>query len=220
MEDLDFCLKDQPTISIDVPAGHHSNLPPLSLNRLLYADDVALIAASTNNLAKLQQGSLRFTNRQSLRVNPKKSIYLEVTQKPSNTRVTWEGEEIVKQLSAKYVGVMMFANGRFQDARQVRIIPAKAAIARITSALQDNFSLHIVPLMRLWETVLLPTLIYACPIWSPGCSESHWAELQKVATSFIKRILHLPKNTSTKIVLAELGIFPIKIYALIEAACS
>lgn len=76
--------------------------------------------------------------------------------------------------------------------------------------------MHMVPLMRLWKTVILPTLLYACPmIWGVRCSEGHREQLQRVATSFIIRILQLPRATPLKIVLAELGIFPVEIYALI-----
>lgn len=88
-----------------------------------------------------------------------------------------------------------------------RVKLAQTAIARIDSAFEESHCFHVVLAVKLWKTVISPTLLFGVQVWGPLCRQGHWDKLQRVQTAYFRKALQLPKSTSIDIMLAELGIY-------------
>lgn len=186
------------------------------LHSLTYADDVLVLADSPESLQKLAAEVQTFSTKYFLRINPEKSALVVYGGDKDEPGVFFDGKEIPRKTEYKHLRVMTFDSAEAKEARHARIALAQAATARIIEAATANYCKHIVPLVKLWDTVVIPTTLYATAIWGVGCTTKDWREMQATAMSFVSQILCIPRSTPTKVMLAELGAYPLEIHALIE----
>ena len=63
---------------------------------------------------------------------------------------------------------------------------------------------------KLFNSLVLPILSYACEVWAVDQKASLAAE--KLHRQFLKQLLHVRKSTASEIVLAEFGRYPLQIH--------
>ena len=107
----------------------------------------------------------------------------------------------------KYLGIIFNFNGLFAKAKKKHLVDqaTKAMYAVITKARQLNLPIDLQ--FHLFDTLVLPILLYGCEVWG----YENIRVLDKIHLKFCKIhvLLGVNKSTSTNIVLGELGRFPI-----------
>ena len=64
---------------------------------------------------------------------------------------------------------------------------------------------------KLFNSLVLPILSYACEVWAVNQKASLAAE--KLHRQLLKQLLHIQKSTASEIVLAEFGRYPLQIHS-------
>ena len=69
-------------------------------------------------------------------------------------------------------------------------------------------TLSVDHIMRLFDILIRPILTFDCEIWGVG----NYDVIEKLYLNFVKKLLGVKPNTSTAMLYAELGSFPLSIY--------
>ena len=105
----------------------------------------------------------------------------------------------------KYLGVTFSRTGTFKKCRDDRYKKAQRAMF----SLLKNIRLKQLPIdvqLQLFDSVVLPVLLYGCEIWG----FENLAIIEKVHLQFLKYTLHLKNSTPLCMIYGELGRIPIE----------
>ena len=108
----------------------------------------------------------------------------------------------------KYLGITINKKESFLPALGDLSCKAKRAIYAMNSKINIRF-LSTKTLIRLFDSLICPILLYGSEIWEPFLNESNdkWDknEIEKVHTQFLKRIIGVNRSTSNAMVRGDLG---------------
>jgi hypothetical protein len=171
---------------------------------LLYADDLLLVGDSPADLQKKLRVLSQYCAENSLKVNIKKTKVIVFTRGgrlQHNLKFFYDGEELQIVNSYIYLGVCVSSSGVFHRAAEQSCSKArqKAGVVRnlVTKGRPSSWSM----VTKLFDACVLPTLLYAAPVWSLRYLD----RLERVQTNFFKSTLYLPRNTPNYMVRYELG---------------
>ena len=116
--------------------------------------------------------------------------------------------EIVK--SYKYLGVLFFSNGRFDQHLEAQLAVAKFAINHIYKKIFFFQASNVDSYFRLFQAVARSIVCYASQVWG----FHNYDVVEKIFRFFLKKMLRLPGNTPNYVLYLESGQDPIFVYAL------
>jgi hypothetical protein len=163
----------------------------MRIDIILYADDIALMSNSLEGLNTLLEITEKFGNKWEVKFNPTKTVYLAygVSQKEIE-RPKFDGVEIQRVKSAKYLGVWINDKMSSTDHVSKRIVGTMARIKELDDTLNAS---SLPPNMKvfIYKTYARPVLYYGLEnmILNKGESKA----LQTVESSIIKHMLGLRK---------------------------
>lgn len=108
----------------------------------------------------------------------------------------------------------LFSTKKIHEAKLDRLQQATKASFHIQSRGLSSHIYHMKPLIKFLRACIIPVLTYAVPVWGPGCPATGWEKLEPLQNRYLKRKLRVPDGTSTAILLAETGLYPLEIIAL------
>lgn len=186
---------------------------------LLFADDVALISMTAEGLQRQLDILQEFCDISSMAVNLDKTAVLifkkGVAQDGGDSGLFWQGQQVPLSQQYKYMGMELYSTKTIHEARTARLQQATKAANLIQSRSLSQLACTARPLLKFLQTCVLPILLYACPRWVVGCPISAWPKLKMLQSRYLKRHLRLRDTTSTLALLAECGILPVEIEAMI-----
>ena len=182
-------------------AGQGLNLLGLHVGASAHADDVRAVSLSKS--AAHTQGNLieAFCQANSLKLNASKTeVVLTTKGRYNECMLELVGQEVVTQKEAKCLGVWWRYDLSPLKSVEESISKARRAFFALGSIGAFHGKLNPLTGRSLFETFVMPTLLYGCETWI--LSESHLQILESFQAEIGKRILGLSKfhsNTSTLI---------------------
>ena len=178
---------------------------------LLYADDLILMSTSKEGLQRQIDALADFCAGRQLEVNLSKTkIVVFETRRSDCAPFVFQGKVVERVEEYRYLGFVFHATRNMAYGAEFLVAAAKKAMHAmrrrcIFLGLSDPRSI-----CKLFDMLVLPILSYACEVWAvdPKAVES----AEKLHRHFLKRLLGIRNSTSSMIVLAELGRYPVKLH--------
>ena len=190
-------------IRIDVDNDYMSILARLVV--LLYADDTIIVASSENDLQNSLDKFSDYCQTWKLTVNINKTKILVFGAQKTDSYSFTLGDQLIENTDKyKYLGIYFSQSRSFLNARKHIVEQAKKAMHLLYSRIY-NLNLPIDLQLKLFDHTVLPILTYACEIFSFENVEM----IEKVHTSFLRKISHSRQSTPLYMLYAELGRFPL-----------
>ena len=142
------------------------------LNQLLFADDTALVADSEEKLCRLVTEFGRVCDRRKLRVNVNKSKVMtcERNENVGRMNVRLNGEALEEVECFEYLGACVAANGGIEAEVRHRVTKGYQAFGAMKTVL-NNRGLGMSAKRRLYEGVIVPTVLYGAETWGLRVAE-------------------------------------------------
>jgi len=196
------------------------DLPSLSgalLLALLYADDLALVSTSLEGLQH-QLDVLRDYARQwglTVNIGKTKAVIYRTAATPvcSNPSLVYDGEPIEFVESFKYLGVDLHCTKPFAAAGLPRKESGERAMLAMLCrcrelGIQDPF-LQV----KLFDALVQPVMMYAVEMWGARDVGKGVFAGDLVHRAFLRRLLGVRAGTPNMAVLAEVGRYPLHVFA-------
>ena len=185
---------------------------------LLFADDIKLLATCEEDLQVLLDVVKEWCQMMNMMVNALKThILIFPAPKPVDTAVfKYDGQPLEVVKSTKYLGIMFSSQGGLQATFNLlhgKMWGAWTTILRQYGNLRCGVSIGL--LVKLLVTCVVPAGSYACELWcvQDGTKTDSGLARKDLETAFrtmIRMIVGAGKNVQQDILLAELGIQPIR----------
>lgn len=180
-----------------------STLGGVKFNITLFADDVAILAESREDLQKLLDAAFLYSERWRFKWNCAKSKVMRFGCKVRARYFLGMQElEIVK--SFKYLGVDLQHNLAWVSTKWRFAQKAKSRLPMILKARLEGLSVRTG--VKLWETMVRPTLEYGVEIWGGG----NWPQADVIQNAAGKTLLGLYKTSAVEVARGELGWLSLK----------
>ncbi|XP_069947548.1 RNA-directed DNA polymerase from mobile element jockey isoform X1 [Cherax quadricarinatus] len=136
------------------------------LSQLLFADDTGLLGDSEEKLQRLVDEFGRVCKRRKLKVNTGKSKVMRITKRLGDERldIRLEGESMEEVYVFRYLGVDVSADGSMKDEVNHRIDEGKRVSGALRSLWRQR-TLFLEAKRGMYESIVLPTLLYGCEAW-------------------------------------------------------
>ena len=187
----------------------------INLNSLSFADDLILVSKTPSGLQNCLNSLYDYCEKWGLLINHDKSKVM-VMSKGTITRnipiFKFDKNILDVVQTYKYLGVMIYSNGKFSNAMYDRLSKAKRALFLVKRALYTTGCISVRVALSVFDKQILPILSYGSVIWSlpkRDIVNIDRLEYEKFHHSFCKNILGVSKKASNANCLGELGRFPI-----------
>lgn len=213
--------------------GAGAQLAGQLVRALLYADDLALVAESPEQLQSMLNCLQTFCEASSMFVNRRKSEVVVFNSHclPTRSRApefVFDGQPLANTDAYKYLGLI------FRDGRPTRAAVGDA-INKARKVMMDLFGrcaklgLHNLDTMgHLFDALVKPVLCFGCEVWGPDwistsrvCDRGDFASgdaEKEVHLPFMRRAMGVSTTTSVVAMMNELGREPLMFFWLRMAA--
>jgi len=188
------------------------------LQVLLYADDLAIMAESPQEMQLLLNCLSDFCKASGLQVNIKKSEIVVFNSKFSETRdssnaknIIYNNQPLLIQPSFIYLGTLLLdgAPTKRMAAAQMRMLSKAKTASFLMFRRCYSMGLHNVSIqLHLFDSLVRPILNFGCENWGPrvmndkDVTKSHSSE--KWHRSVLKQMLGVCSSTTTHVIMEEL----------------
>ena len=180
----------------------------LKLFILLYADDSVIFSESIKGLQDGLTLAKEYCDRNRLKLNARKCKVVVFSKgKIRNIPRFYIGNEQIEVVpDFLYLGLKLNYNNRFSVAQKDLIERAnRAMFSLLKKSKQLNLPIDLT--LDLFDSTVVPVLIYGCEIWGYDVIEN----VVKVQLKFYKFLFKLRQSTPNMMVFGETGKFPIDI---------
>ncbi len=178
---------------------------------LLYADDIILMSTSPEGLQRQLDALASFCELRQLTVNLSKTkVVIFEARKSDCKEFVFSGTTVERHDEYRYLGFVFHATKNMAHGVEYLVAAAKKAVHAMR---RRCISLHLsdpATICKLFDILVLPILSYSCEVWAVNPKVGAKAEM--VHRQFLKQLLGVRKSTTTHIVLAEFGRFPLQIH--------
>ena len=138
------------------------------MRELLFADDTALVAHSTEEMQKILDAFSDASKNFVLKINIKKT---QVLYHPNSTRTREEdiivdGNKLNSVLEFTYLGSTISGNGCIDDEIQRRMAKASASFGRLRQRLWNNHHVSMHVKGKIYHAIVMFTLLYGAEAWT------------------------------------------------------
>ena len=181
----------------------------MSINCLLYADDIILLSDSKEGLQSSIDVFKNYCKNWNLQVNVNKSKVMVFNSNGKSYVNNFKYDDCYLETVSQYcyLGVMLKHNGNFNVAISVLMEKARKALFKIKKILGINNPCRL--LEKLFDTLVTPILLYNCEIWGSDIKQDDSSAVERFYIKFIKEILGVNCKTSNSACRAELGKLPL-----------
>jgi hypothetical protein len=195
-----------------------------TLNCLMFADDIVLLAQSAEGLQNSLNKLKSYCETWQLTLNTDKTkimIFNRGGHDIKRFKFHYGQTEILTTQKYCYLGIIFTPSGLFTEA--VKSLYEKASKSFFLLR-QLNIRENVKLTLKLFNSLVLPILHYGCEVWAPfmfkNLNENNYqslcdsAYIEKLNIKLCKYILGVNKKSTNIAVKAELGQFPLTIKAL------
>lgn len=168
---------------------------------LAYADDLVIIACTPEELRDMLKTLKRYVDRRKLTVNTNKSkiMRFSVGGKISKEKWLFDGAAMEEVRTFNYLGFVFQINGKYGSHVAHRTSAARRAVAQTWSLAERKFPDKFLIRKQMFDSLVLPTLVYGCEI--TGFAERDTIEAQ--ARKYFRWTLGLQQGTRNVILMDE-----------------
>ena len=185
------------------------------IHTLAYADDMALLANSPEELREMMRILRKYLEKLNLRLNVAKTKVMKFSRsgRQSKEKWTWGAEEIEEVNEFKYLGFLFSsttkhtAHARQLEMEAMKKLPEVWGIGE--RRFQNNYKIRA----QMFDSLIRNGLLYGAEIF--GWKE--WDSIESVQRKFIKWTLSLPPYTKTNVLMAETGRLPLQLETVFRA---
>ena len=189
-------------------------LGDLVVYMLLYADDIVLIAESPEGLQDFINVLFDFCQQSKMEVNVGKTKIMIFERRSSlqsqNLKFYFGEFELEKVEQYKYLGSIFSKSLNFQENLETVVQKANKAAFLFWQYIDKFQFIKVSQVLKLYEALVVPILLYNCECWGPLISESL---LERTIEVFhrkqLKRILLVGEKCPNAAVYLELGKVPL-----------
>jgi len=174
---------------------------------LLFADDLVLLAESTEQLQRLLDTVVApYLEEWRMKINlDKTKVVVCGGRRRTVHEVSWRGIPIDRQTSYKYLGVDVSHDLRWTTFKTNALSKATAIVMSIWgSGRHHNMSVRAQ--VQLWKSLVIPILLYSCQVWC----DVEWGDAEVLQHRVAKYILGISTSSPNAAVLNELGLTTLK----------
>ena len=166
----------------------------IKINPLLFQDDIFAVN-KTEDIQETISIIETFQNLKRLQFHEEKTKKSIINGKKDKT-VYINGIEIERTKSHKYLGKIIEENGKIKEEIKERIKIAKMQVNQAFQVIDKNelSRKRIEVGIKLLQAVIMPTLIFGAETWNK-LTEKEKTEINNVQTTFLSRLLRVPKTT-------------------------
>ena len=189
----------------------------LKLYVLLYADDTIIMAENPIELQLALNALSDYCQTWKLNINLDKTKIIRFSKGKLQTPAPefWLNNERLEQVeSYVYLGTTISYNNKFPDAIEKQINQAHRALFGLKSR-KEKYNLPIDIVLDLFDTMVLPVLLYGCEIWGYEKLES----IEIFYRKFLRYILKVNSQTTNCMVYGETGRTPLNIIIKTRMVC-
>lgn len=181
----------------------------LNVNCLLYADDIVILSESKSGLQTSLDILYNYCSNWKLQVNVDKSkiMVFNSNSKHQSINFTFNGNTMQVVSKYCYLGIVLKSNGKFNLATSVLVEKARKAYFKMKKIIGIDNPCKL--LEKLFDSIVLPVLLYCCEIWGVDLSLKDISVIEKFHVKFLKDILGLHCKASNAGCLAELNRLPL-----------
>ena len=206
LNDLDDYLSQNLNAGIQIDFDNEYMSVMTRLVVLLYADDTIILASDENDLQRSLDKFYDYCQSWKLTVNINKTKVLIFGARKTDSYSFHLGDQEIEITDKyKYLGIYFSQSRSFLNARKHVVEQAKKAMHLLYSRI-NNLNLPIDLQLKLFDHTVLPILTYACEIFS----FENLDMLEKVHTSFLRKITKSKQSTPLYMLYAELGRYPLE----------
>lgn len=190
------------------------------INTAQFADDTALFISDTTltDIRNKMQQHLNlienWSNTWKIKLNPSKSIAkifsLRTITTPApliinNNPIPWSPQN----KTVKYLGLHLDTRLNWKSHIENKIRQIKIKLLQLKPLINRNSIISLDNSMTLYKSIIRPTLLYACPIWT-NASDTNINKFQIIQNKFLRVITHAPWYITNNQLHQELSVKPIK----------
>jgi hypothetical protein len=200
-------------IGLDLPV-----LPVQRVPALLYADDLALVSTSKEGLQAQLVLLHAYAAKWRLTVNIDKTKAVVFRAAASSSQVyplplVFDGARIEVVDSFRYLGIELHCTKPFASAAEPRTESAERAQLAMYSRCKQLGIQDPALKLQLWDALVKPTLLYGVEFWGAGDVGKGVLAADLVHRAFLRRLLGVRTGTPNMAVLAEVGRYPLVVFA-------
>lgn len=177
---------------------------------LMYADDTIILADNENNMQAALKALQLYCDKWKLDINCSKTkicIFSRGKTNASKYNFLYDGSKIEIVDTYKYLGLEFNSSGSFKTTIESLKPQASRAMFSLISK-SRRLSLPINIQLQLYDSLVLPIMLYGCEIWG----NSNIDVLDKLYLKYLKMVLGVQGKTCNNMVYGELGRIPLENY--------
>ena len=162
------------------------------LDEFLFADDMAKGAPTEEKMQKGVDQVSDSCDSYDLTISIKKTevVYQPAPGKPyKEPTITVKGQRLQVVDKFTYLGSTLSRVVHIDDEVNARIAKASAAFGRIRGSIWDRSGIRLDTKLKVYRSVVLPTLLYACETWT--VYQRHAERLNHFHTSCLRKLLKI-----------------------------
>ena len=186
-----------------------------TIHSLMFADDVVILANSTEEVQKSLDALLEYCDKWALSVNIDKTKIMRFGRGKRET-FKYNGQSIAITDQYKYLGIILSSTRwGFSYSKAIHRLceQAKRESFSMVRKLQSRLSGKLDPetLLHVFDVAITPILTYNAEIWLHSATRTSLNMLEKISLSYCKYVLGVGKSTPTAAILGELGRYPLEL---------
>ncbi|PVD26746.1 hypothetical protein C0Q70_14424 [Pomacea canaliculata] len=135
------------------------------LSNLRFADDIALIAGSSEELQDLTNRVNTCANQYGMHVSTEKSKVLVNAISPAEVDIKLNGKTLEQVQTFKYLGSIMSEDGSSANDVHARLQAATAAMTRLNK-IWNSGMISFTTKFPIYKSLVIPVLTYGCETWT------------------------------------------------------
>ena len=176
----------------------------------MYADDLALVASSPEELQAMLDTVSQYTSQWRYRLNSSKSVILMFGESPRSRALTkssrqWllAGQQLQEVDEHHHLGILRPLHYSTLACTSERCASGRSAFFALNAVGSRFGCLHPVTSYRLYSTLSLPIMLYGCELWT--ISKTELLMLEHVHWKILRIIQGLPVRCPTVALSSLLG---------------
>uniref|UniRef100_A0A8D0CHB3 Reverse transcriptase domain-containing protein n=1 Tax=Scleropages formosus TaxID=113540 RepID=A0A8D0CHB3_SCLFO len=179
------------------------------ISSLLFADDVVLLASSSQDLQRALGRFAAECEAAGMRISTSKSEAMVLSRKKVDCSLRVRGELLPQVEEFKYLGVLFTSEGKMERQVDRRIGAASAVMRSLYRSVVVKRELSRKAKLSIYRSIYVPTLTYGHELWI--MTERMRSRIQAAEMSFLRRVAGrtLRDRVRSSVTREELGVEPL-----------